>query len=315
MTFYRNNRHFRGLLIFCFILITTLIFSPLEAKKARAPQKIHSTDPSLRIKGYEEHLKMEKESTFAKLKWRHLGPTNVSGRCTDIAVLTPKGKNYTIYVGSASGGLWKTENEGTTWKPIFDKAPSTSIGDIAVAPSNPEIIWVGTGEANIFRSSQAGIGVYRSIDGGKTWEFKGLADTYTISRIVIHPEDPDTVYVAASGHEWTDNEERGVYKTTDGGSSWTKILYKNEKTGAIDLVMDPSEPDVLYAAMWQRIREKWNDPRNIDGYSGSGIYKSMDAGKTWKEINNGLPSFSQKQGKNRNRSLPIQTGDAIRFGG
>ena len=264
--------------------------TPLQAKKEKAPQRIESTDPSMRISGYEEHLKMEKESSFTKLKWRHLGPTNVSGRCTDIAVLTPRGKSYTIYVGSASGGVWKTENEGTTWIPVFEKAPSTSIGDIAIAPSDPEIVWVGTGEANIFRSSQAGIGIYKSTDGGKTWEHKGLADTNTIARIVIHPKDPDTVYVAASGHEWTDNEERGVYKTTDGGETWEKILYKNEQTGAIDLVMDPSDSNILYAALWQRIREKWNDPRNMDGYSGSGVYKTTDGGETWKEINQGFPS-------------------------
>jgi photosystem II stability/assembly factor-like uncharacterized protein len=200
---------------------------------------------------------MKLASPFKDLKWQFLGPKNVSGRCTDIAVVAPKGKNYTIYVATASGGLWKTDNEATTWEPVFDQAPSTAIGDVAAAPSNPNIVWIGTGEANIFRSSQAGIGVYKSIDAGKTWQHVGLADTYTIPRIIIHPTNPDIVYVAASGHEWTTNAERGVYNTTDGGKTWQKILYSNEKTGAIDLVMDPMDANTLYAATWQRIRLKW----------------------------------------------------------
>ena len=192
-------------------------------------------------------------------------------------------------MGAASGGVWKTVNEGTTWEPIFEKEATASIGDIALAPSDQNILWVGTGEANIFRSSQHGAGIYKSTDGGKTWQHMGLADTLTIARIVIHPENSDIVYVAASGHEWTDNEERGVFKTTDGGQNWEKILYIDERTGAIDLVMDPSQPDTLYAAMWQRIRFKWNDPRNFEGYSNSGLFKTTDGGSTWNPINTGLP--------------------------
>jgi photosystem II stability/assembly factor-like uncharacterized protein len=261
----------------------------VPAKRTTPPPRIQSTNPALRIAGYAAQEEMMKASPFRALNWSHIGPTNVSGRCTDISVLSPKGKNYTIYVATASGGVWKTVNEGTTWEPIFDRAPSTSIGDIVVAPSNPDIIWVGTGEANIFRSSQAGIGVFKSSDAGKTWQNMGLADTYTIPRIVIHPRDPDILYVAASGHEWTENGARGVFKTTDGGKNWEKALYLNEKTGAIDLAMDPGNPDVLYAATWQRTRLKWNDPRNFPDYSGSGIYKTTDAGKTWKLVVNGLP--------------------------
>ena len=275
-------------LCFCLLLIVFLV-SPLLAKDAKTPERIHSTDPALRLKGFDQHLEMKKSSPYKDLIWQFLGPTNVSGRCTDIAVVTPKGKNYKVYVGTASGGVWKTENEGTTWEPIFDQAPSTAIGDIALAPSNQQIIWVGTGEANIFRSSQSGIGVYKSTDGGKTWQHMGLSGSYTIPRIVIHPTNPEIVYVAASGHEWTDNPERGIFKTTDGGKTWEKVLYVNEKTGAIDLVMDPSNNDILYAATWQRIRKKWNDPRNEASYTGSGIYKTTDGGKTWKAINNGLP--------------------------
>ena len=281
----------RWMLFSCLCIIAiALLISPMQAKKIKKPQRIHSTDSALRLKWFDQHVEMKQNSKFKDLKWQHLGPTNVSGRCTDIAVVAPKGKNYTIYVGAASGGVWKTENEGVTWEPVFDKGASTSIGDIAIAPSDQNIIWIGTGEANIFRSSQAGSGIYKSIDAGKTWQHMGLVDTLTISRIVIHPESPDIIYVAASGHEWTNNKERGVFKTTDGGKTWDKVLYIDEETGAIDLVMDPSDSNTLYAAMWQRIRQKWNDPRNEPDYTGSGIHKTTDGGKTWKPINSGLPA-------------------------
>ena len=281
----------RQMLFSCLCIIAiALLISPMQAKKVKKPQRIHSTDSALRLKWFDQHVEMKQNSKFKDLKWQHLGPTNVSGRCTDVAVVAPKGKNYTIYVGTASGGVWKTENEGVTWEPVFDEGASTSIGDIAIAPSNQNIIWIGTGEANIFRSSQAGSGIYKSIDAGKTWQHMGLADTLTIARIVIHPESPDIIYVAASGHEWTNNKERGVFKTTDGGKTWDKVLYIDEETGAIDLVMDPSDSNTLYAAMWQRIRQKWNDPRNEPDYIGSGIHKTTDGGKTWKPINSGLPA-------------------------
>ncbi len=247
------------------------------------------TDPAIRLQGFASYLEMVKSSPFQSLSWSHIGPTNVSGRCTDIAVVGPRGKSYTIYTATASGGLWKTANEGTTWEPVFELAASTSIGDVAVAPSNPEIVWIGTGEANIFRSSQSGCGLYKSADGGQTWSHTGLANTSTIARIVIHPQNPDIVYAAASGHEWTENAERGVFKTTDGGNTWAKVLFISPKTGAIDLVMDPDDSDTLYAAAWQRTRLKWNDPRNFSGYSESGIHKTSDGGKSWKAINEGLP--------------------------
>ncbi|MGB7294127.1 MAG: hypothetical protein WBC70_00930 [Candidatus Aminicenantales bacterium] len=258
-------------------------------QKAVRPAQVRATDPAIRLQGFAAHLEMIKNSPLQSLVWSHIGPTNVSGRATDIAVVGPRGKSYTIYAATASGGVWKTVNEGITWEPIFERAASTAIGDVAIAPSNPEIVWVGTGEANIFRSSQAGCGIYKSTDGGKTWADMGLADTYTIARIVLHPQNPDIVYVAASGHEWTENAERGVFKTTDGGKNWEKALYISPKTGVIDLVMDPADSDTLYAATWQRTRLKWNDPRNFPGYSESGIYKTSDAGKTWKTSHAGLP--------------------------
>jgi photosystem II stability/assembly factor-like uncharacterized protein len=265
-----------------------------QSPTATAQAPVISTDPAVRIKGFARDEAMAAASPFKELKWQWIGPKNVSGRSTGIAVISPRGKSYVIYVATASGGLWKTDNEATTWKPVFEQGPSTSIGAVAVAPSNPDIVWIGTGEANIFRSSQAGIGVYKSMDAGKTWQPMGLADTYTIPRIVIHPTNPDIVFVAASGHEWTTNAERGVYKTTDGGKSWQKVLYADERTGAIDLVMDPSDPNTLYAATWQRTRLKWNDPRNVADASGSGLHKTTDGGKTWKPIDVGLPAAKSR---------------------
>ena len=163
------------------------------------------------------------------MKWRHIGPFDVGGRATDVEV--PKGSRNVIYVGTATGGLWKTENTGVTWTPIFDEMPTPSIGDIAISESNPNVIYVGTGEANIFRASIAGTGVYKSTDAGKTWQHMGLAATQTIGRIRIHPKNPDVVYVAASGHEWSYNSDRGVYKTTDGGKTWAESpLHRTRKS-------------------------------------------------------------------------------------
>lgn len=266
------------------VLLLLFLSPALEAAKV-----VKNTPPEQRLEWYRKHVDMKETSMFKNLPWQFLGPLNVSGRMTDTAVLSPKGKHYTIYVGGASGGVWKTTNEGTTWEPVFQHAASTAIGDIAIAPTNQNIIWVGTGEANIFRSSQAGTGVYKSTDAGKTWKHMGLTDTNTIPRIIIHPENPDIVYVAASGHEWTDNAERGLYKTIDGGNTWKKVFYIDEKTGVNDLVMDPTDANTLYASTWQRIRKKWNDPRNEPGYTGSGIFVSTDAGNKWEPINNGLP--------------------------
>ena len=281
----------RSVFIFFWVIILSfglLSFYGLTQTQKKAT-RIQNTPPEVRLKGFEQHRQMLASSPLAGLKWQFLGPVNVSGRCTDVAVVTPRGKNYTIYVATASGGVWKTENEGTTWDPVFERELSSSIGDIALAPSDHRIIWVGTGEANIFRSSHPGCGVYKSTDGGRTWKNMGLTDTNTIARIVIHPKNPDVVYVAASGHEWTFNQDRGVYKTIDGGQTWTKVLFVNEQTGAIDLTLDPGDPETLYAVTWQRIRKKWNDPRNEPHYRGSGIWKTTDGGQTWKQINRGLP--------------------------
>ena len=252
-------------------------------------QKLTVVDGQDRLTRFDKHLQLKKNSEHADLHWQFLGPTNLSGRVTDVEAVSPKGTNYTIWVATASGGVWKTDNEGITWESKFDGQVTTDIGDLAIDPKNHDVVWVGTGEANIFRSSMAGCGIYKTTDGGESWKNMGLENTNTIGRVVINPDNTNVVYVAASGNEWTTNPERGIYKTTDGGKSWTKILYIDEMTGANDLVMDPSDPNTLYACTWQRVREKWNDPRTYKGYSGSGIWKTTDGGDNWTQINQGLP--------------------------
>ncbi len=219
--------------------------------------------------------------------FRGIGPTRQSGRFTDIAV--PELEPWTIYAATGSGGLWKSVNNGHSWEPIFDNQTVISIGDIAVAASNPGIVYVGTGEATSSRSTYWGDGVYKSTDAGKTWTNVGLKDTHHIGRIVIHPKNPDIVYVAALGHLYSENDERGVFKTIDGGKTWTKSLdikADGKVIGAADIVMDPKKPEILYAAAYDKERKPWTF--NLAG-PGSGIYKTVDAGKTWTKLTNGLP--------------------------
>lgn len=244
-----------------------------------------ATPADLRLKWWDDHLALKESSPFKNIKWRSVGPWVMSGRITDVAV--PKGSSHTIYAAVASGGVWKTTNEGTTWEPIFENESCLTIGDIAVADSDPDIIWVGGGENNSSRSSYSGTGVFKSSDSGKSWRNMGLHDSHHIGRIVIHPKDSDIVYVAAIGHLFTRNEERGVFKTIDGGNSWEKILFINDDTGVIDLVMDPSDPDTLYAATWQRSRKAWDF---VEDGPGSGIHKTTDGGNTWKKLSNGFPT-------------------------
>jgi photosystem II stability/assembly factor-like uncharacterized protein len=254
---------------------------------------------------YDSYRAMMQSSPYRGIAWQPLGPTNISGRATDIAVAEKDGARR-IYAAYATSGVWKTDDDGASWQAIFEHQASTSIGDVAVAPSNSDIVWVGTGEANLFRASMAGVGVYKSTDGAKTFTHAGLADTQTIARIVVHPSNPDVVYVAASGHEWTDNEMRGVFKTSDGGRTWSRVFYRSPRTGAIDLVMDPGDPNTLYAAMWQRVRRKWSDPRTEPGHAEGGIWKTTDAGRTWSEANEGLPAaqFRGRIGLDVARSNP-----------
>ncbi len=270
--------------IFAPVFILILIIMVMFSVSLFAQEIIKSTKAELRLKWYEEHVIMKEKSLLKDLQWQFIGPEVMSGRVTDIAV--PAEQKYTMYIATASGGVWKSTNEGTTWDVIYENGPSTSIGDLAVAPSSPNIVWMGQGEANIFRSSMAGAGMYKSLDEGKTWKYMGLAETQHIGRIIVHPENPDIVYVAASGHEYTDNKERGVYKTTDGGETWSKVLYVNERAGASDLAIDPENSNILYAVTWDRIRHAWNDPKPGPE---SGIYRSRDGGGNWERLSEGLP--------------------------
>ena len=283
------------------LLVGFLAAVPQGKAPSKGQKKIENTDPAQRLKWFEQHTAMKQQSPTKDVKWRFIGPSDLGGRSTDVAV--PVGSRTVFYAGAATGGVFKTVNTGTTWEPIFDDMPTLSIGDIAVAESDPNIVWVGTGEANIFRASEPGIGIYKSTDAGKTWKNMGLEGTYTIARVVIHPKNPDIVYVAATGHEWTTNPDRGVYKTTDGGATWQNVLTVNEKVGANDLVMDPRQPDTLYAATWNRIRKRWSDP--VPGGE-DGLFKTTDGGKTWTPINSGLPdtNFTGRIGIDLCRTKP-----------
>ncbi|HVD76985.1 MAG TPA: hypothetical protein VNH43_05215 [Vicinamibacteria bacterium] len=222
--------------------------------------------------------------TLKGLEFRNIGPAIMGGRVDDFAVV--ESRPSTFYVGAASGGLWKTENNGTTFEPVFDDQESSSIGDVAIAPSDPSILYVGTGEPNNRQSSSWGHGVYKTTDGGKTWTHLGLADTHHIGRVVVHPTNPDVVYVAALGHLWGPNKERGLYKSADGGKTWTNTKFIDEDTGFTDVAMDPQSPNILYAASYQRRRSPF-------GYSGGGpgsaLWKTIDGGATWKKLTEGLP--------------------------
>jgi photosystem II stability/assembly factor-like uncharacterized protein len=219
---------------------------------------------------------------------RPLGPANMGGRIADIAVV--ENRPGTIYLAAASGGLWKTGNNGTTWAPVFDNQPTVSLGAVAVAPSNPDIVWAGTGEANARNSVSWGDGVYKSTDSGQTWQNMGLKDSEHIGRIRIHPKNPDVVYVAALGHLWGPNPQRGLYKTTDGGKTWQRSLFLNEDTGCIDLAIHPDEPDTLYAAAYRVRRGPFagGNPAVQTGPE-AGLYKTTDGGKTWQRLTRGLP--------------------------
>jgi photosystem II stability/assembly factor-like uncharacterized protein len=221
------------------------------------------------------------------LPWRGIGPAATGGRIADLAISKLSGQPTTIYVATATGGVFKSVNDGVSFAPIFDRAGGMmSIGAVAVAPSSPSIVWVGTGEADNRQSSSWGDGVYKSVNGGLTWKKMGLEETRHIGKIVVDPTDPNIVWVAAVGHLWGSNPERGVYKTTDGGATWKRILYKDENTGAIDLAMDPRDPKVVFAALYQRQRKGWGFN---GGGPGSGIYRTTDGGATWTEMLNGLP--------------------------
>lgn len=213
------------------------------------------------------------------MKPRNIGPGGMSGRVTTIDVV--ESNPEIMYVGTASGGIWKSTSGGIKWEPIFEKELTASIGAIAIQQSNPSVVWAGTGEGNPRNSLNGGFGIYKSLDAGKTWTAMGLEKTRHIHRVIIHPTNPDVVYVAAIGSPWGEHKERGVYKTTDGGKSWTQILFNNVKTGAADLIMDPKNPNKLIAAMWEHKRDPWFFN---SGGKGSGLYITHDGGDNWKKI-------------------------------
>jgi len=223
---------------------------------------------------------------FAGMPARSIGPAGMSGRIggVDAVAANPE----IVYVGAATGGVWKTVNGGTTWKPVFDKQPVAAIGSVAVNQTNPSIVWVGTGEGNPRNSASVGNGIYKSMDGGDSWSYLGLERTERIHRILLYPADPNVAYAAAMGQMWGENAERGVFKTTDGGKTWKKILYVDERTGCAELVMDPSNPNKMFAGMWEYRRWPWLFK---SGGPGSGLYVTYDGGETWKRLgaDQGLP--------------------------
>jgi len=226
--------------------------------------------------------------------WVLKGPYNIGGRISAIAM--PPADMQTIYAGAASGGIFKSNDQGGTWTPVFDDALSLSIGDIAIAPSDPDIIWAGTGEANAGGGSMSydGFGIYKSTDAGNTWDHVGLENSGSIGRLVVHPTDPQTCFVAAMGRLFSNNPDRGIFRTTDGGANWNKVLYVNDSVGGIDIVIHPNHPDTLYAALWERVRRP--DRRDYGG-TGSSIYRSIDGGESWNQLTNGLPPSSPSVGR------------------
>lgn len=230
------------------------------------------------------------EPLVKSLEWRLLGPSLFSGRIADIAI--PKGQSRIIYCAAASGGIWKTTNRGTTWEPIFDDQGTGSMGALAVADSDPSIVWAGTGEPIAASHTTWGDGVYRSTDAGKTWDHMGLEETQQIGAVIIHPKNPDIVYVAAVGHLWGKNPERGLYKTVDAGMNWEKSLFISDSVGVIDAVMDPSDSQILYAAAYGRIRGPFSrsEAEELKILDGGGIFKTTDGGQNWKRLTKGLPN-------------------------
>jgi photosystem II stability/assembly factor-like uncharacterized protein len=267
---------------------STLIAAPqdkdADKKVQKKEQKKEEKKDDAKDKKDEEKKGGMTADTFSGLKFRLIGPAVASGRVMSIAV-NPKNK-FEYYVGVASGGVWKTVNDGTTWTPVFDKEGSYSIGWVTLDPNDPAVVWVGTGESNSQRSVSYGDGIYRSDDGGKNWTNLGLKKSEHIGRVVIDPRDSKVVYVAAEGPLWGPGGDRGLYKTTDGGKNWKAVLTISENTGVVDVATDPSNPDIVYAAAYQRRRHVFT---LIDGGPESAIYKSIDAGATWNKLKSGLP--------------------------
>src|SRR5437868_10052266 len=276
----------------CTLLVSIFAISISSAQEAPSPSATSNPSPSPMLLG---------EALFKNLKARSIGPAVMGGRVSDIAI-DPRNP-FVFYVGLGHGGVFKTNDNGVSFDPIFDKQPVLSIGAIGIAPSDSDVVWVGTGEANDRNSSGWGNGVYRSTDGGENWQNIGLKDSRTIGRIIVHPKNPDTAYVAAGGHLWVDGGDRGLYKTTDGGKAWKLILQaaapQHARTGCCDVAFDPSNPEIVYAALIARRRTPWSftsGPTVTDGQDVGGIFKSVNGGGTWKKLGGGLPGQTGRIG-------------------
>jgi len=269
------------IIIFISILILATPF--LMAQSLQPP----ATPASDRLKAEQQRILLGKNSILNEVAFRSVGPTVFSGRVTDLAV-DPADPTH-FYAAYASGGLWETKSNGTRFTPLFEEAATMTIGDIAVNWSD-NIIWIGTGENNSSRSSYSGVGMYKSTDGGKTWQHRGLPESHHIGRIILHPTNKDILWVAALGHLYSPNPERGIYKTTDGGMTWEQTLFVDDNSGAIDLVIDTEDPEILYASTWHRERRAWNF---VESGAGSLIHKSIDGGQNWSIMsgpNSGFPN-------------------------
>ena len=284
-----KSRSFSALAVLCAFVcagaIATVASRAQNPTQPQTPTPARAVSPSPSPSPTPTPVNWSEDPMLRRFVWRAIGPASMGGRIDDIAVV--ESNPYVYYVGFATGGLWKTDNNGTTFTPIFDTYSNASVGDIAIAPSDPNVIWVGTGEPNNRQSSTYGDGIYKSTDAGKTFTHMGLRDSQTIARIVIDSKDANIVYVAVLGHLFGPNKERGVFKTTDGGKTWNNVKFIDEDTGFTDIVMDPVDSKTLYAASYQRRRTSWGFN---GGGPGSGIWKTNDAGKTWTRVQgNGLP--------------------------
>ena len=292
------------------LVISFCVFScnvPSEESKSWSPTKeeyphdfmfMQRAYPTGKIKteAYKEAIqwKRQQSRTGGEDFWEFVGPINIGGRITDIEI--PINDEQTYYVGAASGGIFKTTDAGANWTPIFDEQEMLSIGDIAISKNNPSLVWVGTGEVNAGGGSLAydGDGIYKSTDGGENWEVKGVPDVGSISKIVMDPNDDDVVYVGAMGPLFENDNNRGVYRSLDGGDTWEQKLFVSDSTGIIDMVIHPANGDIIYAAAWERIRRP--QYRQYGGET-SGIYRSLDGGDNWTELTNGLPTVPSEKGR------------------
>jgi photosystem II stability/assembly factor-like uncharacterized protein len=256
-----------------------------EEERARFHPSARGMDPQARLAGYAQRLRLEQASPFQALRFRSVGPEVQGGRIVDLE--SPRARPDALLVAFATGGLWRSDNRGGSWTSLFDGDSAITIGDFALGDAEGQVIYLGTGESNSSRTSYAGTGVFKTTDGGKTWTNVGLTDSHHIGRVLVDARDPEVVFVAAVGHLYTENEERGLYKSRDGGRTWNLVLFVDDRSGAIDVAQDPARPDVLYASTWERARAPWNF---LESGPGSGIWKSTDAGETWQRLAGGFPT-------------------------